>query len=364
MTNRMENLDRTLRLVRALTESIEGLTLDEMAAEIGVTRRTVERTRDIIMRHFDLEDVTDGRTKRFRIKDSPGRAYNRPNAREVAALQAVVDAGQREGTPQAQGLQSLLSKIKAALDSGERQRLDNDLDLLTRLQRSRVAAGPAVIASPEDLTTVQGAILSGRCVEFEYRPDGTASASWRRIVPYGLIHGPITYVLGKRPDRDDLPFLFRLDRMEEVRQSDVLGCAPDGWDLDAWLAHSFGIWREDGHDIVLRVMASAVERARFWRFHPHQQFVDDGEELLVRFYSGGLLEIANHLFSWAGDLVIEGPDALKKIMARRLMEAQSLLGRSGATDDGYLVPNHEQRVAAQMSHAANAHPGSIARMPR
>jgi hypothetical protein len=219
MTNRMENLDRTLRLVRALTESIEGLTLDEMAGEIGVTRRTVERTRDIIMRHFDLEDVMDGRTKRFRIKDSPGRAYTRPNAQEVAALQAVVDAGQRDGTPQSDGLRDLLSKIKASLDTRERQRLDNDLDLLTRLQRSRVAAGPAVIASPKDLTTVQGAILGGRCVEFEYRPDGAGSASWRRIVPYGLIHGPITYVLGKRPDRDDLPFLFRLDRMGDVRQA-------------------------------------------------------------------------------------------------------------------------------------------------
>lgn len=329
MTNRMENLDRTLRLVRALTESIEGLTLDEMAAEIGVTRRTVERTRDIIMMHFDLEDVADGRTKRFRIKDSPGRAYTRPNVQEVAALQAVVDAGQRDGTPQSDGLRSLLSKIKASLDSRERQRLDNDLDLLTRLQRSRVAAGPAVIALPKDLTAVQGAILGGRCVEFEYRPDGAGSASWRRIVPYGLIHGPITYLLGKRPDRDDLPFLFRLDRMEDVHQSEVLACPPDDWDLDAWLSASFGIWREDGHDIVLRVRASAVERARAWRFHPNQRFEQDGDELLVRFHSGGLLELANHLFAWAGELVIEEPHALKDIMARRLAEAQSLLGGMG-----------------------------------
>lgn len=326
MTNRMENLDRTLRLVRALTESIEGLTLDEMAAEIGVTRRTVERIRDIIMMHFDLDDVTDGRSKRFRIKDSPGRAYTKPSAQEVAALQAAIDAGRRDGTPQAATLRSLLSKIKGALDSRQRQSLDNDLDLLTRLQRSRVAAGPAVIASPEDLTTVQAAILGGRCVEFDYLPDGAADASWRRVIPYGLIHGPITYLLGKRPDRDDQPYLFRLDRMRDVRMSETLGYPPEDWDLDVWLADSFGIWRESGHDIVLRVRPDAVERARAWRFHPHQQLKEDGDELLVRFHSGGLLELANHLFAWAGDLVIEEPVALKAIMARRLMEAQSLLG--------------------------------------
>src|ERR1035438_8615065 len=49
---------------------------------------------------------------------------------------------------------------------------------------------------------IQSAILSGRCVEFDYLPDSAADPSWRRIVPYGLIHGAITYLLGKRPDRD------------------------------------------------------------------------------------------------------------------------------------------------------------------
>jgi hypothetical protein len=80
--------------------------------------------------------------------------------------------------------------------------------------------------------------------------------------PFGLIHGPITYLLGKRPDRDDQPYLFRLDRMRDVSVSETLGCPPEDWDLDAWLADSFGIWRESGHDIVLRVRPDAVERAK------------------------------------------------------------------------------------------------------
>lgn len=46
---------------------------------------------------------------------------------------------------------------------------------------------------------------------------------------------------------------------------------------------------------------------------PNQALEADGEELLVRFRSGGLLELASHLFLWAGDLLIEGPEALKDI---------------------------------------------------
>jgi predicted DNA-binding transcriptional regulator YafY len=52
---------------------------------------------------------------------------------------------------------------------------------------------------------------------------------------------------------------------------------------------------------------------------------EDGDELLVRFHSGGLLELANHLFAWAGDLVIEEPSALREVMARRLLEARRCL---------------------------------------
>jgi predicted DNA-binding transcriptional regulator YafY len=150
-----------------------------------------------------------------------------------------------------------------------------------------VPAGPIADVSPEDLTEIQAAILSGHCVEFDYRPDGAEIPSWRRVVPYGLVHGPVTYLLGKMPDRDDPPYTFRLDRMSDVRASEVLGCPPDDWDLDAWLADSFGIWRENDHDIVLRVLAPSVPKARSWRFHPAQTIEEDGETLLVRFRAGG-----------------------------------------------------------------------------
>ncbi|BEV01220.1 hypothetical protein [Novosphingobium olei] len=57
MTKRPSNLDRTLKLVHALTQSIEGLSLDEMAALFEVNRRTAERLRNVILIHFDLEET-------------------------------------------------------------------------------------------------------------------------------------------------------------------------------------------------------------------------------------------------------------------------------------------------------------------
>ena len=48
-------LDRFLRLVLRLSETSEGLTLDEMAETLGQGRRSAERARDVILLHFDLE---------------------------------------------------------------------------------------------------------------------------------------------------------------------------------------------------------------------------------------------------------------------------------------------------------------------
>ena len=321
MTGRMARLDRAIALIHGLCESPEGLTLDEMAAVIGVNRRTAERLRNVILLHFDLEEVKDGRTKRFRIRDSLRRVYSRPSAAEIAALQAEAEALGRAGAPQAALLSSLLAKIRGSLDQREKSKLAPDIDALARLQRTRVPAGPAVTADYDVMTAVQHAIMIGVAIEFDYLAEGADAPRWRRVVPYGLVHGPVTYLIGKMPGRDLDPVHYRIDRMSNPRLGNEPHEVPADWDLDAWLAQSFGIWREEDHDVVLRVLPSAVARARAWRSHPDQTVEQDGDELIVRFRAGGLREICDHLFTWGGDVRIEAPETLRQAMRNRVLLA-------------------------------------------
>lgn len=327
MTERMAKLDRLLALVHALSESIEGMTLDEMAERLDVNRRTAERMRDIIARHFDLDEVADDRRKRFLIRDSLRRVYTRPTPAEVAALQAEVDGRRLAGqTARADQLATLLAKVKGAFDDREKRRMDPDLDALARLQRTMVTAGPVATVAPETMTIVQGAILAGCCLEFHYSTDERPEPKWRRVVPYGLVHGPLAYLIGKMPCRDDQPVYYRLDRMIDVRVSEKLGCAPDDWDIDAWLTESFGVWRDEKQDVVLRVAPASADRARGWRFHRSQSVeeLEDGG-LRIRFATGGMRELAEHLFIWGGEIVIEGPDVLVEVMLERLAAAMTIL---------------------------------------
>ncbi|GMN03905.1 YafY family protein [Erythrobacter sp. MTPC3] len=315
---RMAKLDRLLSLVKALSESTEGLTLDEMAQEIGADRRTAERLRDLILVHFDLEEIIEDRRKRFRIPGSLHSAFTQPNVAEIAALQSLAATQRRAGSAQAPLLESLVGKVQAGLRREVKSRMAPDLDPLVRLQRHHVPAGPMIENAPETVACIQGAIMAGCCVEFDYRAEGANGPKWRRVVPFGLIHGSVTYLIGKLPDRDLDPVPYRLDRMSEVRASEEPGAPEENWDLDEWMGRSFGIWREEGHDIVLRVAPESAERARLWRFHPRQSIEEEGEELVVRFHSGGLREIAEHLFTWGGEVRIEAPQELQEVMRERL----------------------------------------------
>ena len=327
MTERMAKLDRLLALVHALSESVEGLTLDEMAERLGVNRRTAERLRDIIAGHFDLDEMTEDRRKRFLIRDSLRRVYTRPTPAEIAALQSEVEGRRSSGQrARADQLATLLAKIRGAFDDREKRRIDPDLDALARLQRTMVVAGPVATVAPETLTVVQGAILAGCCVEFDYATDETSKPRWRRVIPYGLVHGALTYLIGKMPGRNDQPVYYRLDRMVDVRPSEKLGCVPEDWDIDAWLNESFGVWRDERQQVALRVLPDAAERARAWRFH-RSQVVEDLEDggLRIRLQTGGMRELAEHLFTWGGEIVIEAPDVLIQLMRERIAAAIAML---------------------------------------
>lgn len=327
---RMGKLDRLLTLVAALSESTEGLTLDEMAEVIGANRRTAERLRDIILVHFDLDDHADDRHKRFRIPGALPSPFTQPNVAEIAALQSVAASARRAGSAQAELLESLFAKVQAGLKREVKNRMAPDLEPLVRLQRHHVPAGPMIEHSPETVAAIQGAMMAGVCLEFDYRAEGASEAKWRRVVPVGLIHGAVTYLIGEIPGRDLDPVPYRLDRMSDVRASNEPGAAGEDWDLDEWMSRSFGIWREEGHNVVLRVAPEMAERARRWRFHPNQAVEEDGEGLLVRFHSGGLREIAEHLFTWGGAVRIEAPQELREVMQERLDQGQGALDCDGA----------------------------------
>ncbi|WP_082697498.1 helix-turn-helix transcriptional regulator [Novosphingobium fuchskuhlense] len=309
----MPKLDRLLTLAHALVEHNEGLSLNEMAALLRVNRRTAERMRDVIAAHFDLEVLQDGRNRSWRIAGKLGRMFTKPNAVELATLAEEVSAlrASRQDA-RADVLAGLQAKVQSALDLAARTRIAPDIEALNIAQRMFVPAGPCIPVAGEVFAVIQNAIMAGVMVEFKYQADGKPKPEWRRVTPYGLVQGPLSYLIAKVPGEHMQPVNYRLDRMSEIALSDRIAENISGFDLDEWMSRSFGIWQGEIYPVSLKVLTHAAERARHWRFHRNQMVEEmaDGS-LRIQFAAGGMRELAQHLCMWAGDIVIEGPAELR-----------------------------------------------------
>jgi len=143
---------------------------------------------------------------------------------------------------------------------------------------------------------------------------------------YSLI---ITYLVGQQPGRNSRALLYRLHRMEDIRVSGVAGEVPAEFELDNWVAQSFGIWRDAQDDIILRALPHCADRARQWRFHPHQQLQDEEDgSIIIRFRASGLQELADHIFTWGGGLEIVAPAELRAVLQERIGKVTDMLDQT------------------------------------
>ncbi len=312
---RLEKAAMLLELARKLASSPEGLTLDEMADALAVHRRTAQRVRDALQDLFPaMEEVPDGKAKRWRITNGLDGLYQSPTPEELSALAIAADAFRRQGaTVRAEALDSLGVKVRSAMRAKALSRLVPDVDALVRAERIAVQAGPRPMEDEALLAEIRLAILSLRLVQFAY-DGGSKPGAVRRVTPYGLMFGRRTYLVGAEEGSTE-PRNWRLDRMSGLVVSNETAAAPAGFDLHRYANASFGVFRDKVDDVVLRVSPDARPEAIHWQFHPDQKIepLPDGG-FRVRFRASGMLELAWHLFTWGTQVTVESPDRLRQIL--------------------------------------------------
>ncbi|HEV7352399.1 MAG TPA: WYL domain-containing protein [Brevundimonas sp.] len=316
-----------IELARRMAASAEGLTLNEMASEMGVGRRTAERMRDAVLALFPAaEEVSDPPTKRWRIRGGLSAFEQAPTAEELLELSKAAQALRAAGEgARAQALEGLERKIKSATRSTALNRIAPDLEALVRAETIAVQAGPRPSADEAVLAAIRGAILAGRPLEFTYSRPG-AEPRRRSVAPCGLMFGRANYLVAADRESGRIQ-TFRLDRMSAVAAGEGSAPPPPDFDLAAFANRSFGIYQDEVEDVLLRIAAEGAAEARAWRWHPTQTLADlpDGR-VEVRFTASGLRELAWHLFTWGAQVEIVAPDRLKAVMAAELDAARRALG--------------------------------------
>lgn len=311
-----------LDLSRRLAGSAEGLTLDEMAAAAGVGRRTAERMRDALEQLFpQMEILADGPVRRFRIPKGLDGFLQAPAREELLELaKAAADLRRSGQIARAQSLERLAMKIRSAMRSAALRRVDADLDVLARAEASIARVGPRPHEDGALLADLRQAIMAMKAVTFTYQ-GGSRPGSVRTVCPYGLIFERTNYLIAAEIGRT-APRTFRLDRIEGLVVTHTPAAPPESFDLEDFAAQSFGVFQDAPEDVALRVRPSDADEARGWRFHRSQtlEAQPDGG-LIVRFRSGGMKELAWHLFTWEDKIKVLSPPRLKAVLAAQLRQA-------------------------------------------
>ncbi len=305
-----------------LAGSAEGLTLDEMARNLDVGRRTAERMRDAVWTAFpQMEAIDDPPTKRFRIPSGLDGVFQTPTAEELAALRSAADGYKASGAEaRAASLYALEGKLLSALRGAARRKVAPDVEALVQAETIAVHAGPRPFEDAAVLAAIRTAIKGLSALSFRYE-GGSTPGRTREVTPLGVLFGRSNYLVAAE-GQGGQPRSWRLDRMSDLKVLDRAASPPADFSLQAFADESFGIYHDEIQDVELRIKASRAEDALRWRFHATQKVAQETDgSVTVTFRAGGMRELAWHLFTWGGDIEIVGPQALKDTMVRELHEA-------------------------------------------
>ena len=319
---RYERLTEIFRLATRLQGSRGGMTMDDIAEEFRVSRRTAERMRDAVEAVFGpVESVVSGEKRiHWRLRSSTLRGLVGITPEEIAELESAAGNLDRTGLAErARMLRELVAKLRALRRPLSEDAFEEDLEALMRAEGLAMRPGPRTRVEPGLLPMLRDAIKVSRKVEFDYEARASARCSRQLVEPYGVLYGNRAFLVG-RADWGDESLLWRLANVSNARSTGETFVRDPDFDLQEFAERSFGTYQEEPVDVVLRFDADAARDAATFLFHPTQTFSenDDGS-LTVKFRAGGLNEMCWHLFTWGESVAVEQPVELRERL-RKLCE--------------------------------------------
>ncbi len=343
----MANQARLLRqwlIIKTLSARHYGVTVRELADELGVSEKTIRRDlQTFVQVGFPLEEQAGphGR-KSWRL----GGGNQGPDIRFAVDEALALYLGRRFLEPLAgtflwDAAQRAFRKVRASLGSAALRYLNKMAD---RLHQTTVGISDYG-QKAEIIDRLMVAIEDRRTAMLHYRSLRSTESVLYKIDPYGLVyhHGSL-YLVAFSRDHDEIRH-FKVDRMEEV---DVTGSSfrmPDDFCLDEHMASSFGVYQGDG-DVHVKVRFSPTV-ARYVEegiWHASQQLRRQRDQSLVaEFRLSDTEEIKRWLLGFGRHAEVLEPPSFRKDMQD---EVAHMMGRYRST-----TPVDGQGAMVEESHA-------------
>ena len=319
-----DRLARFYRVVQYLDAHPEGVTPNQIAAFVGMSRRSAYRDLRALEDELGVSLWSD--SGRWGVAEKALLPAFRLTQAEAMAVFLAARLMAKYADAHDPDLAAAFQKLAAALPDVLAAHVQRTLDVM--------ATRPLDPAGRDRLKVLTQAWAERRVVELVYDPstyDRTREPRRARVRPYLIEPSPLAralYLIGFDESKQAVR-TFKLERIRELALTRERFEAPPDGDVEASLDRAWGIIADqDEVGVVLRFAPSVASRVAETTWHPTQVLEWDadggpGGGLMWRGRVSGTLEIREWILGWGADVEVLEPAALRG-------EVAEILGRAAA----------------------------------
>jgi predicted DNA-binding transcriptional regulator YafY len=294
-----------------ILEARYGASVEELAEECGVNRRTVYRDLQSIREAgYPLvsEEEGDGRTLyRFitGFKKIPPITFSLPELMTLYLCRGQLAFLQ--GTPFQDDLDAIFARIRSSLPPRSVAHLERIAEAATPLfQGVRDYSG-----KKEILERLREALLFQYRCRIRYAPPRRRPEEYL-FDPYTLLFFKDSLYLGGYAHNRKALRLFLVDRLQDVEVLTERFEVPDDYRAADLTGSAFGLIDEAPSTIRVRFAAAVAHLIRERTWHPGQELREEADgSLILSFCAGGEKEILAWLYSYLPHVQVLAPPALR-----------------------------------------------------
>lgn len=304
-----------------ILEARYGATVDEIAEEANVTRRTVYR---------DLDAIRDAGYPLVSDRESDGRTLYRfmtgfkklpPITFSLEELMTLyLCRGQLsflQGTPFQDDLEAIFGRLRSSLPPRSVAHLERIASAAApRFQGVRDYQGKKQLLT--DLR--KGLLYQYRC-RLTYTPPHREAADYE-FDPYTLLFFNNSLYLGGYAHNRKALRLFLVDRVDRVELLDDRFEVPEEYRADDLTGSAFGLIEGETFELKVRFGLDVAHLVRERLWHPSQSIEEQQDgSLILSMQASGEKEILSWLYSYLPCVQVLEPPALKETFAEGLRQA-------------------------------------------
>ncbi len=300
---------RLLKILR-LASSGREMNATEIARELGVSRRTFYRDREVLER-AGIPLVFDGRSYSLlgppflpsvQLRWDEGLAL-------LLTLRAAVDSG---GTPFSESIQNALDKIESGIPPSVREEISDAVEEIDVEQRPMVDMSQ----HSDTFNILWRACRDHRVVRMNYWGRGDETPLERCIEPLAVFQRwRAWYMVAYCRLRDELR-TFRVDRVTDLQMTDESFVRPRDFNLEEFLANAWLVERGEAVRVRIAFCGLAARLVRELEWHPSQRIIrEDHDRVIAEFHTGGLGEMAEWVVGFGGEAEVISPKSMRQTVA-------------------------------------------------